>query len=104
MTGTYEISYCLVHFSGRYDNIRSEHRLGTREAFVKEAASFGPCQGIIFGPAGGMSGPQGAGTTITTLRQAAVSLKRASPQARSAGSTRGSAKNNQRGHAGLTRE
>ena len=37
----YGRSYCLVWFSGRYDNIvRSQYRRGTREAFVHGAGSF----------------------------------------------------------------
>ena len=70
---------------------------------------------IIFGPAGRIRGfgPRGAGTIIRALRQAAASLKKANAQARSAGSTLGSAKNNplvmvacpeKIGHGGLTRK
>ena len=70
----------MVDVSGRYYNIRLDDR--AREAFMQEATSF-------------VSFSRGAGTT-RTLRQAAISLKKASPQARSAGSTHGSAKNNPR--------
>ena len=42
------------------------------------------------------SGPRGADTTLRVMRKAAVSLKKANPQVRSAGSTHGSAKNNSR--------
>ena len=77
-------SCCLVDASGSYDNIRSEYR--DLRGFHAGSGKF--C--IVFGP-GGI--PQDAGTT-RTLQQAAMSLKKANPQARSMGSTRGSAKTN----------
>ena len=59
--------------------ITYDRSIDTREAFVQDAASFG-------------SGD----LTTMALRQAAVSLEKGSPQARSASSTRGSDKNNLR--------
>ena len=73
--------------------ITYDRSIGTREAFMQEAASFVS----FFGPAGRIRGsdPRGAGTT-RTLRQAAICLKKANPQATPADSTRGSAKNTRR--------
>ena len=88
----YNTAVCMVRVgtawydcSSRYDNIRSDycHEGG----FLAGSGKF--C--ILVRPAGR------AGTTrARALRQAAASLKKAIPQARSAGSTRGSVKNNPR--------
>ena len=70
-----------------------DRSIGMREAFVQEEASF-----VSFSDMLGRirdSGPRGAGTT-RVLRQAAVSVKKANPRARSVISTRGSAKTNPR--------
>ena len=85
-------SCCLVGVSGRYDNrIRSEYR--DERGFHARSGKFRTryhfrTRGSIRG-----SDSRGAGTR-RTLRQAAISLKKANPQARYAGSTRRSGKNN----------
>ena len=89
MPSTREVT-AWYDFSGRYDNIRSEYRPGTRDAFVQEVASFVSFSDLRVQPARRRHDNKGPPAGSCRFE------KGGSAQARSAGSARGSAKNNSR--------